>query len=104
MSDFKGLTGIEVISGTAQDSPTEFRGFVTVRATAEDGSFLTGQLDPDELRVMAMHFLQAAEAAESDAVVMTLLVKEVELQTQAAAHVVMRMRDLRAERGESDPR
>lgn len=68
-----GLVNIEVVSGTAQDGPEDFRGFVTVRAIAEDGSIMAGQLDPDELRAMALSFLSAAEAADQDALVFRVL-------------------------------
>lgn len=90
--DWAGLTGVEVVSGTAQDGPTAYRGFVTVRAVAEDGSHMAGQLDPAELRAMAMQFLQAAEAAESDAIVMTLLTRDVGLDQETAAQFIRRMR------------
>lgn len=92
--EWADLIGIEVISGTAEDEPTKFRGFVTVRAEAKDGSFLSGQLDPDDLRAMALNFLQVAEAAEQDAIVMEKLV-EMEIPPEIAARFVMDMREKR---------
>ncbi len=91
-----GLVNVEVVSGTAQDGPEDFRGFVTVRAVAEDGSIMAGQLDPDELRAMALTFLSAAEAAEQDAMVFRVLVASVGAPAEVAARVVM---DMRKERG-----
>lgn len=91
------LVGVEVFSGTAEDTPTKYRGFVTVRALAEDGSYMFGQLSPAELRRMAMHFMEVAEAAETDATVMTMLTGEVGLPPPTAASFVMSMRAYREE-------
>lgn len=90
-----GLVNIEVVSGTAQDGPEDFRGFVTVRAIAEDGSIMAGQLDPDELRAMALSFLSAAEAADQDALVFRVLTK----RGIAADVAAIMVRDMRGERG-----
>lgn len=95
--DWAGLVNVEVVTGTAEDGPGSYRGFVTVRAVAADGSHMAGQLDPGELRSMALQFLEAAEAAESDAIVMTLLTRDVNLDRDAAAHFVLRMRGERTE-------
>ena len=92
-----GLTNVEVVSGTAQDSETVFRGFVTVRAIADDGSMMSGQLDPKTLRDMALNFLAVAEAAEQDAIVMTMLTRDVDLDLDAAARFVHMMRDERGQ-------
>jgi hypothetical protein len=97
---WEGLTGIEVMSGLAEREGGEYRGFLTVRALAEDGSFMSGQLDPDEVRKMALNFLASAEAAVQDAVVMGMLVRDVELPPDAAAAFVHSMRD---ERNRIDP-
>jgi hypothetical protein len=94
--DFKGLTDVEVISGTAQDPDGSFRGFVTIRALADDGSFLTGQLDPDEVRAMALRFLEVAEAADQDRIVFHMLVHDIGLGTDQAAAFVMNMREQRS--------
>jgi hypothetical protein len=93
--DWAPLVEVEVVSGTAQDGPGNFRGFVTVRALAEDGSHMAGQLSPAELRQMAMQFLEVAEAAEQDAIVMSMLVQDVELDREDAARFIMAMRGRR---------
>lgn len=90
-----GLTRVEVTSGTADDGDNNYRGFVTVRALAEDGSFMAGQLGPDEVRQMAMQFLEAAEAAEQDAVVFRVLTDKVGVPVNIVAQVVMDMRKAR---------
>jgi 16S rRNA G527 N7-methylase RsmG len=89
--EWAGLTNVEVVSGTAKDGPEEYRGFVTVRAVAEDGSVMAGQLPPDELRGMALNFLSVAEAAEQDAMVMKVLTKT-GVEEDAAALVITMMR------------
>ena len=98
--NWAGLSGVEVVSGTAQDGPEEFRGFLTVRAIAEDGSFMTGQMSPAEVRKMALNLLAAAEGAVGDAIVMTMLVRDIGLEPAVAASFVMQMRE---ERHRQDP-
>lgn len=90
------LTDVNVESGTAMDSSTQYRGFVTVRATAADGSWMAGQLSPVEVRAMALQFLEAAEAADQDAIVFTMLTRDVGLPPEEAAGFVMLMRKERA--------
>lgn len=91
------LAAINVTSGTAMDGPTEFRGFVTVEAMAEDGRQWVGQLDPETVRGMALQFLEVAEAAEQDAIVFTMLTRDIGLEPQAAGGFVAAMRTYRAE-------
>lgn len=91
------LVNVEVISGTAQDGPTQYRGFVTIRAVDTAGSIMMGQLDPKTLRDMAMQFLEVAEAAEQDAIVFTMLTRDFDLSSDTAAMFVHKMRDERAE-------
>lgn len=90
--DWAGLVGIDVVSGTAQDGPTEYRGFVTIRAEAEDGSFMSGQLSPGEVRAMALQFLEAAEAADQDAIVFKLMTREMDVPVEVVGAFVMSMR------------
>jgi hypothetical protein len=93
-----GLTHIEVTSGTAQDGPIEaptYRGFVTVRAIAENGSFMSGQLSPVEVRQMAFKFLAVAEAAEQDALVFRVMTTKVGAPSSAVAQLVREMREER---------
>lgn len=89
------LKGIWVVSGTAMDGPGQFRGFITVQAEAEDGTVLQGQLDIEETRAMALNFLEVAEAAEQDAIVFTMLTRDVGLDPDQAAGFVQKMRDER---------
>jgi hypothetical protein len=92
------LEGIWVISGTALDSTPEgdvFRGFVTVRATAVSGDVLVGQLDPDEVRAMAMRFLEVAEAADQDRIVFAMLTRDIGLPRDVAAVFIRAMRQER---------
>ncbi len=91
-----GLVNIETVSGTAQDGPEDFRGFVTVRAVAEDGSIMAGQLEPDEVRQMALSFLSVAEAADQDALIFRVMTKNIGAPAEVVAGLVM---DMRKERG-----
>lgn len=90
-----GLTDIEVVSGTAEDPDGSFRGFVTVRAVAEDGSMMAGQLHPEEVRLMALNFFGAAEAADQDAIVFRLMTRDLGVEAEDVAGFVMRMREER---------
>lgn len=96
-TDSVGLAGISVQSGTAMDSPTSFRGFCTVEAVADDGSTWAGQLDPATLREMAMQFLECAEAADQDAIVFTMLTRDIGLEPQQAGGFVAAMRKERTD-------
>jgi hypothetical protein len=93
-----GLAMIETISGTAQDD-SDFRGFVTIRAVAEDGSFMSGQLSVEETKQMALRFLETATAADQDAVVFRVMTNKLDLEPAAVAAFVM---DMRAEREKDD--
>lgn len=93
------LTDIWTTSGTAQDGPGQYRGFVTIRAVAGDGSVLLGQLSPDECRAMAMGFLQTAEAADQDRIVMGMLIR-LGLRADTAANFIL---DMRKERDKTPP-
>lgn len=50
-------------------------GFVTVAASSPSGTILIGQLPPDEVRTMALHWLEVAEAADQDAAVLRTIRK-----------------------------
>jgi hypothetical protein len=100
--DWAGLVNIEVVAGLAEREGGEYRGFLTIRATASDGSFMSGQLDPAEVRKMALNFLGSAEAAVQDAIVMNLMTRVVELDPPRAANFIASMRDERA-RIDPDP-
>lgn len=93
--DWAGLVHIEVVSGTAHDPDGLFRGFVTIRAVAEDGSFMSGQLDPTDVRKLALDFLSVAEAADQDAIVFRLMVNKVGMPAEVAGNFVMDMRNER---------
>lgn len=64
-----------------------------------DTTILRGQLAPDEIREMALGWLEAAEAADQDAVVVEVLTKvldrDKELAKVVAADVVFRLRERR---------
>lgn len=72
--------------------------FCTVRAFGSIAGrrySLTGQVSPAELRGMAMQFLAAAEAAESDAIVAAELVETAGVDQNAALGFVASLRKRR---------
>lgn len=90
MSD-DDVTGIEIRSGVNEDGV----GFNTVVVTTEDGRMMLGQLDPATVRTMALDWLGAAEAAETDAIVYRLLRDRFGLDFPVIGMFVANMRELR---------
>ena len=89
-----GLTDIDITSGIAVRNG---QGFCRVTATADDGTVMTGQLPPDQVRIMALGFLEAAEAAVHDAACFRLLVNDVHIDNGRAAGFVAGLRRHRAD-------
>ena len=56
------------------------------------------QIDPDDVRTMAMHWLQAAEAAEHDAAVYNELVEGMQLDRKLAAAFIYSLRGRKLKR------
>lgn len=54
-----------------------------------------GQMPPEDVRVMAMYFLEAAEAAEMDAIVLAELRESVGLSNEEAARFIAHLRQRR---------
>src|SRR5215831_12481048 len=98
------LASIHIQSGLRETSQgsNDFRGFCTIFCTATDGSRVLGQLDPQEVRKMALNFLGAAESAVQDAIVMNMMVRDVGAEPSLGASLVTKMRDERA-RIDPDP-
>jgi hypothetical protein len=89
------MNSLNMVSGTAMDGPEEFRGFVTITAESGNDDVMTGQLDPGEVRDLAMQFLEVAEAAEQDRIVMTMLTRDVGLPVEVAINFIAKMREER---------
>lgn len=68
------------------------KGFCTISV---DGKPI-GQLDPEQVREMALHWLAAADAAESDAAVMAEMIETVGLDTESAARFIYALRKRRS--------
>lgn len=94
MAKRKGLSGIDVASGVNQQGEP----FCHVMASAVDGTQLLGQLDPFEVRRMALGWLEAAEAAVHDAAVFRALRDDMELESEMCARFIG---ELRRHRGDS---
>ena len=89
------LAQIETVSGTAHDPDGTWRGFVTVRAIAKDGSIMSGQLSLAECRQMALRFLETAAGGDQDAIVFRVMTRDLDLPAEVVARVVMAMREER---------
>ena len=55
----------------------------------------SGQFTPDEARVFALHILECAEAANSDAAIYRVITKRMELSPHAAGTMLDAMREAR---------
>jgi hypothetical protein len=69
-------------------------GFCTVAAHSEGGQILVGQLDPKEVRAMALAWLESAEAAEQDAAALRCI-RKLELPDELAGAIIAELRDSR---------
>lgn len=67
--------------------------FCTVRAADGAGGKVraSGQLSPSEVRTMALHWLEVAEAAEQDAATLAVC-RDLGLPDEAAGHIVLALR------------
>ena len=92
MSD-DDLASIEIRSGVNEHG----KGFCHVMARAEGGRILMGQVDPATVRTMALDWLGAAEAAETDAIIYGLLTEKFGLDLDIVGHFIADMRDARNE-------
>lgn len=87
------LADIHIASGVSQESG---EGFCYVTAASPDAEIvLEGQLTPVEVRVMALQWLEAAEAAESDAAVVAELMETVGAPRDVAATFLVKLRKRR---------
>jgi len=84
------LEGIFVTSGVNEAGV----GFLTVAAHGSGGTILLGQLDPVQVRQMALDWLEAAEAAEQDAAVLRC-VRKLDLPDVLAGAIITELRETR---------
>jgi len=92
MSDARQLDGLEITSGV---SASTGEGFLIVEAVLSDGARAAGQMSPAEVRMTALGWLAAAEAAESDAMVHAEM-KEAGLPNKTADGFIRALRTRRA--------
>lgn len=97
----EGLVRVEVTSGVSA-----FTGepFCQILAHGDAGTILRGELSPDELRRMAMDWLQSAEAADQDAAVYAVAADLLDDDAGKlfAAAVVAELREMRDGGGEKE--
>lgn len=86
------LASIDVRSGVNEQG----EGFCTVVATSQSGRMLLGQITSDEVRKLAMHWLEVAEAADQDAAVLRCM-RKLELPDQLAGAVIAELRNSRGD-------
>lgn len=87
-----GLQDINIFSGV---SVFDGKGFCHIEAVLDDGTRFVGQLTPNEVRQMALGWLQAAEAAEHGAAVHAELTERAGMSFETAGHFILALRDRR---------
>lgn len=88
------LTDITMASGVSAANGDPF---VHLTATDEKGNEMIGQATPTEMREHAMRYLEAAEAAETDAILFEWGKKEVGLDDQQLAAMLTVFRERRSQ-------
>jgi hypothetical protein len=81
---------INISSGVTREG----KPFSHIAIRLDNGLEAHGQLSPDELRMMALGWISAAEAAEQDALILQAL-RETGLDDGAIGGFINRMRELR---------
>lgn len=93
------LDSLTAYSGVAVDG--DHHPFVQLRAVSGAEIVLTGQLSPDEARGLAMNILEAACAADHDALLFGLMLERLGDRPAAEQQAAAILRDMRARRGDT---
>jgi hypothetical protein len=98
MSDesFDDLTNLKIEAGV---SLFDGQAYCRIEALGTGSFFLAGQLSPAEVRKLALSWLEAAEAAEHDAMLFGYMRDVMKMEDEAAAIVVEELRKRRAPGG-----
>ena len=94
---FGKLVTLELTSGMNQEG----QGIVTIAAVAEDGRIFKGQLEPSLVRGLGQTCFTVAEAADSDAIVFSLLQRKFELDIPSTVSFINDIREAREERNDA---
>lgn len=92
------LVHVGVESGVSSTTGRPFCRVTASIGTPEGGREAFGQLEPAEVRRMALDWLATAEAAESDAALVATLRDEVGIPDAVIGHLLAGVRDRRAGR------
>jgi hypothetical protein len=92
---FTELESIFCESGVSSQKRGE--GFVTVKCYDRKGNMFMGQVDVETSRKIAYQFLEAAEAAISDAGVYVMLTDEIGLPEDDALFLISKLRGHRSD-------
>lgn len=87
------LESIFITSGVNEKG----EGFLTINAHGKglgQDIMMLGQIPPNEVRTMAMNWLEAAEAADQDAAVLRII-RKLELPDQMAGMIITELRNSR---------
>lgn len=90
MNELHELDNIHIESGVSAFDGSPFCR-ITCRSTK--GDLMSGQLPPNEIRLMALSWLEAAESSEHDAGVFTLLKDKLDADDETAAMFLQALRE-----------
>lgn len=97
------LESVNVESGV---SAFDGKAFCRIEAKATNGDVMIGQLSPEEMRAMALAWIEASDASVYDAIMLDVLRNEVGLDDEAAGNFLVEMRNRRGaagkEKGDDD--
>lgn len=88
MADKNDVASIEIRSGVNERREP----FNTVVVKTHGGQILLGQISPAMVRTMALDWLGAAEASETDAIIWKVLAEQFDLEDGPIAAVISMMR------------
>jgi hypothetical protein len=89
------LADVYMTTGLTTAEDGSYEAFVSISCQDAKGNIFTGQASPDEVRTMALRWLECAEAADQDRIVMTMLTRDLEIPAQHAAGFIRAMREER---------
>lgn len=89
--------GLDHLHIEGQVSASSGMPYCVIRAHGINGTVLAGQLDPDEIRELALGWLHAAEAADQDAAMLAVCTEILDDGTgkMMAGAVVIKLREMR---------
>lgn len=91
------LLTLEAVNVESGVSAFDGKAFCRIECKGTEGDVMIGQLDPDTCRSMAVQWIEAADAAEFDAILLDFLINTIGLDNQSVGNILVEMRKRRGE-------